>query len=121
MPVRATDPPSRAPWTYLETVDEANSVIRVRGRVDELGVDLLRGTILELSRRGHRDITVSVQHLGDVDAYAGAVLAEVAAAVEQTGGSLTVQWSPAAGTDDDDLASVSVRDRRAPGLPSSPI
>lgn len=108
------DPPAPERWTYLETIDEANSVIRVRGRVDELGVDLLRGTIEELSRRGHRHITVTVQHLGDVDAYAGTVLAEVATAVEEAGGGLIIQWSPAAANDDDlDLTARSAQRTRS--------
>jgi hypothetical protein len=47
-------------WTYKETIDEAISTIRVHGRVGKLGVDLLRGTIEELSRRGHRNIRVTM-------------------------------------------------------------
>jgi hypothetical protein len=66
-------------WTYSETIDEGASAIEVRGRVDRLGVDLLRGTIEELSRRGHRDITVTMEHPDDVSVFARGVLAEVAA------------------------------------------
>ena len=65
-------------WTYRETIDEENSAIRVQGRVGRLAVDLLRGTIEDLSRRGHRDITVTMEHPDDVDACARGVLAEVA-------------------------------------------
>jgi hypothetical protein len=71
------DPDGR--WTYRETIDEGNSEIRVFGHVDRLGVDLLRGTIEELARRGHRHITVTVGRPKDVDAFARTVLAQVAA------------------------------------------
>jgi hypothetical protein len=86
------------PWTYRETIDEANSAIRVRGHVDRLGVDLLRGTIEELSRRGHRHITVTVEHPGSVDTYARAILTEVAHSLEGCDCRLTIRWS----TDEDD-------------------
>ena len=80
-------------WTYSETIDEATSAIDVRGRVDRLGVDLLRGTIEELSRRGHRDITVTMEHPNDVDACARGVLAEVAAGLTACQGGLTIRWT----------------------------
>ena len=80
-------------WTYSETIDEAKSAIRVRGRVDRLGVDLLRGTIEELSRRGHRDITVTMEHPDDVSACARGVLAEVAARLAACQGGLTIRWT----------------------------
>jgi hypothetical protein len=80
-------------WTYRETIDEAISTIRVRGRVGRLGVDLLRGTIEELSRRGHRDIRVMMEHPADVDACARGVLAEVAAWLAVSAGRLTIAWS----------------------------
>jgi hypothetical protein len=79
-------------WTYSETIDEAKSAIRVRGRVDRLGVDLLRGTIEQLSRRGHRDITVTMEHPDDVDACARGVLAEVAGRLAARHGGLTIRW-----------------------------
>jgi hypothetical protein len=79
-------------WTYSETIDEAASAIEVRGRVDRLGVDLLRGTIEELSRRGHRDITVTMEHPDDVSACARGVLAEVAAGLAACQGALTIRW-----------------------------
>jgi hypothetical protein len=79
-------------WTYSETIDEAKSAIRVRGRVDRLGVDLLRGTIEQLSRRGHRDITVTMGHPDDVDACARGVLAKVAARLAALHGGLTIRW-----------------------------
>jgi hypothetical protein len=84
---------AKSGWTYSETIDEDRSAIRVRGRVDRLGVDLLRGTIEELSRRGHRDITVTVEHPNKVDPCARAVLAEVAARLEGCQGRLTIRWS----------------------------
>jgi hypothetical protein len=57
-------------WTYRETIDDETSSIRVRGRVDRLGVDLLRATIEELDRRGHADITVMIERPGSVDSLA---------------------------------------------------
>jgi hypothetical protein len=87
-PHRQADPD----WTYSETIDEATSAIEVRGRVDRLGVDLLRGTIEELSRRGHWDITVTMEHPDEVSAFARGVLAEVAAGLAACEGSLTIRW-----------------------------
>jgi hypothetical protein len=80
-------------WTYKETIDEGISTIRVHGRVGKLGVDLLRGTIEELSRRGHRNIRVTMEHPDDVDACARDVLAEVAAWLAVGDGRLTILWS----------------------------
>lgn len=74
-----------------ETIDEETSDIRVHGRVGRLGADLLRGTIEQLSRRGHRDITVTMEHPDDVDAGARRVLAEVAARLAARHGSLTIR------------------------------
>ncbi len=82
-----------AGWTYSETIDEPESVIRVRGRVDRLGVDLLRGTIEELHRRGHRDITVTMDDEVAVDPCARTVLAVVAAQLTRRQGRLTIRWS----------------------------
>jgi hypothetical protein len=78
-------------WTYSETIDEAKSAIRVRGRVDRLGVDLLRGTIEELSRRGHRHITVTMEHPDNIDACARGVLAQVTARLADCQGRLTIR------------------------------
>jgi hypothetical protein len=80
-------------WTYSETIDEEQSAIRVRGRVDRIGVDLLRGTIEALNRRGHRDITVTMGHPDSVDPRARAVLAEIAAQLAGCDGRLTIRWS----------------------------
>jgi hypothetical protein len=80
-------------WTYSETIDEPGSSIWVRGRVDRLGVDLLRGTIEELHRRGHGDITVTMDDEVDVDPCARTVLAEVAAQLASRHGRLTIRWS----------------------------
>ncbi len=80
-------------WTYSETIDEPESAIRVRGRVDRLGVDLLRGTIEELHRRGHRDITVTMDDEVDVDPCARTVLAAVAAQLARRQGRLRIRWS----------------------------
>ena len=78
-------------WTCTETIDEERSAIRVHGRVDHLGVDLVRGAIEQLDRRGHRHITVTVDRRDDVDASARAVLAEVAADLAGHGGRLTLR------------------------------
>jgi hypothetical protein len=80
-------------WTYSETIDESRSAIDARGRVDRLAVDLLRGTIEELRRRGHRDITVTMEHPDNVETYARGVLAEVAAWLAESHGRLTIRWS----------------------------
>jgi hypothetical protein len=93
MTSRSSDTDAENGWTYRETIDETRSAIRVRGRVDSLGVDLLRGTIEELGRRGHRDITVTMEHPYDVDSCAHGVLAEVAAWVANRHGRLTIRWS----------------------------
>lgn len=90
---RSPAPDTDGSWTYSETIDEASSTIRVRGRVGRLGVDLLRGTIEELSRRGHQGITVTMKHPDDVDACARGVLAEVAAWLASGDGRLTIVWS----------------------------
>jgi hypothetical protein len=80
-------------WTYRETIDEELSAIRVQGRVGSLGVDLLRGTVEELSRRGHRHITITMDHPDDVDACARAVLTEVEEQLARCDGRLTIRWS----------------------------
>jgi hypothetical protein len=82
-------------WTYRETVDVEECAIQVHGRVDGLGVDLLRGTIEELSRKGDQDITVTIPHPDAVDAFAQQVLAEVAARLAQRHVRLTIRWSDA--------------------------
>jgi hypothetical protein len=80
-------------WTYRETIDDETSSIRVRGRVDRLGVDLLRATIEELDRRGHPDITVTIERPGSVDSFAHKVLAETAAHLAGHNGRLTISWA----------------------------
>jgi hypothetical protein len=95
--MRHTDPThdiqGTTAWIYSETIDEELSAISVHGRVGALGVDLLRGTIEELSRRGHQQITVTIEHRDDVDSDARTVLAEVSAHVARRGGRLTLEWS----------------------------
>ncbi len=98
-------------WTYSETIDEENSAIRVRGRVDRLGVDLLRGTIEQLSRRGHQHITVTVEDPDNVDTCARAVLAEVAEGLAGCEGRLTIRWSTDEDEADADLVAFSGRHR----------
>jgi hypothetical protein len=90
---RTSDTDADGDWTYSETIDEASSTIRVSGRVGRLGVDLLRGTIEELSRRGHQNITVTMGRANDVDACARVVLDEVAAWLAVGDGRLTIVWS----------------------------
>jgi hypothetical protein len=80
-------------WTYSETIDEDHSAITVRGRVDRLGVDLLRGTIEELRRRGHQNITVTFEHPDTIDAFANEVLIEVAEWLTGLDGQLLIRWS----------------------------
>jgi len=111
-----TDTNSDSRWTYRETIDEANSSIRVRGHVDRLGVDLLRGTIEELSRRGHRHITVTLEHPGDVDTCARAVLAEVAEGLAKGECLLNIRWSTDEDDCDPDLVAGSGRHRTSGGV-----
>ena len=90
-----TAPSDRDPlggWTYSETVDEASAVIRVHGRVDRLDADLLRGTIENLERGGHRDITVTIDAPTRVDPVARAVLAAVAGRLAGRHGRLRIEW-----------------------------
>lgn len=87
-------------WTYSETIDDETSTIRVLGRVDRLGLDLLRGTIEELRRRGHAHITVAFARSATVDESARDVLAATAELLAGDGGRLTLAWAdggPAAG------------------------
>jgi hypothetical protein len=86
-----TDP--LAGWTYSETIDEESSAIRVHGRVDRLGVDLLRGTIEELERRGHLDITVTIDDHVEVDPGSRAVLAQLAGHLADRQGRLRITWA----------------------------
>lgn len=83
-------------WTYSETIDEDHSAITVSGRVDRLGADLLRGTIEELRRRGHHDITVTFEHPDTIDASANEVLIEVAEWLTGLDGRLLIRWSACA-------------------------
>jgi hypothetical protein len=80
-------------WTYSETIDEESSVIRVHGRVDRLGVDLLRGTIEDLQRRGHRDITVTLDDQAAVDPGSQEVLTQIAGHLADCQGRLRVRWA----------------------------
>jgi hypothetical protein len=98
-----TAPPDRGPtsdWTYRETIDEATASIRVHGRVDRLGADLLRGTIENLERRGHRDITVTIDDTARVDPVARAVLTAVAGHLAGRRGRLTIAWTDGGITDE---------------------
>ena len=97
-----TAPPDTDPrsWTCSETVDEEAGVIRVRGRVDRLGADLLRGTIENLVRRGHEDITVAIGASARVDPVARAVLAAVAGRLASRHGRLRIEWADDGTTDE---------------------
>jgi hypothetical protein len=79
-------------WSYSETIDEQNSVIRGRGRVDRLAVDLLRGTIEELHRRGHADIALTLDRPGIVDPCARSALTAIAERLARRHGRLTITW-----------------------------
>ena len=95
-----TDTDPLGDWTYSETIDEEASAIRVHGRVDRLGIDLLRGTIEELERRGHREITVTLDAGVEVDPGSRAVLADLAGHLAAVRGLLRIRWSePAGGRD----------------------
>jgi hypothetical protein len=80
-------------WTYSETIDEAGSAIRARGRLDRLAVDLLRGTIEEMHRRGHTDIAVTIERPYSVDETSRTALTEIGERLARRHGRLTVTWS----------------------------
>jgi hypothetical protein len=113
-------------WAYTETIDEEESAIRVRGRVDRLSVDLLCGTIEELHRRGHSDIAVTIERSGSVDPCARAALVEIAGRLARRRGRLTVMWADATGSLDDGAPEVEPPDvlivsgRPRTDQPSSP-
>jgi hypothetical protein len=94
MPDRTAPSDALGDWTYSETIDEESSAIRVHGRVDRLAVDLLRGTIEELERRGHRDITVTLDDETTVDLGSRAVLARIAGRLAARQGRLRVLRMP---------------------------
>jgi hypothetical protein len=62
--------------SFTATVDQARGVVRARGHLDDIGADLLRGTVVALQRHGHRRITVRLQAV--VEPAARAVLDELA-------------------------------------------
>jgi hypothetical protein len=82
-PAGAPDPdserafPDTAPLapSFTASVDQARGVVRARGHLDEIGADLLCGTVLALQRHGHRRITVRMQ--ATVDAAAREVFDEL--------------------------------------------
>jgi hypothetical protein len=97
-----SDPDAMGDWTYSETIDEESAAIRVHGRVDRLGVDLLRGTIEDLERRGHRDITVTLDDQTTIDLGARAVLAQIAGHLAGCHGRLRVTRMPGDGNGQDE-------------------
>jgi hypothetical protein len=58
----------------------------------------LQATIDELSRRGHADITVTIDASGSIDPYAQQVIVETAVDVAERHGRLTIQWASAGAT-----------------------
>jgi hypothetical protein len=81
-------------WTYTETIDDARAVIEVRGRVDRLAADLLRGTVEHLHRRGHPRITVALGGAVDVEPDAHALLDELTVELARCGAELVVEELP---------------------------
>ncbi|MGY1707203.1 hypothetical protein ACI79C_21795 [Geodermatophilus sp. SYSU D00697] len=55
-----TDTRPLAP-SFTATIDQARGVVRARGHLDEVGADLLCGTVVALQRHGHRRITVRLE------------------------------------------------------------
>jgi hypothetical protein len=104
-------------WSYCETIDEANSAIRARGRLDRLAVDLLCGTIEQLWRRGHTDIAVTIELLGTADPCARPALTAMAERLASRHGRLSVGW-----VDGTDLTAVPVTvDTGRPGSAPTPV
>jgi hypothetical protein len=89
------DPGRDGAWTYTETVDDAAAVVEVRGRVDRLTVDLLRGTVEQLHRRGRARITIALRGAVTIDPAARAVLDEMALDLARCGTELVVAELPA--------------------------
>ncbi|MGY1621243.1 hypothetical protein ACI789_03475 [Geodermatophilus sp. SYSU D00965] len=56
-------------------MDQVRGLVRARGHLDEVGADLLSGTVLALQRHGHRRIAVRLQ--ATVEPAARAVLDEL--------------------------------------------
>jgi hypothetical protein len=61
--------------SFTATVDQARGLVRARGHLDEIGADLLSGTVVALQRHGHRRIAVRLQAV--VEPAARAVLDEL--------------------------------------------
>jgi hypothetical protein len=107
---RSTDVGPRHGCSYSETIDERSSAIRARGRLDRLAVDLLCGTIEQMHRRGHADITVTIEPPVSVEPCARAALTEFAERLAGRHGRVTVRWADAQGPPSPTTA---IRHRRA--------
>ncbi|RFU22197.1 hypothetical protein [Geodermatophilus marinus] len=63
---------------FTATLDQRAGAIRVRGHLDAVTADLLRGGVLALQGLGHRHVTVRLMPAASVDAEACRLLADLA-------------------------------------------
>jgi hypothetical protein len=71
------EPPARLtpqPPMMVATPDPAHGSIRIRGRLDRVGAELLSDQVLALQRRGRRPICVQLSPPATADPEARAVL-----------------------------------------------
>jgi anti-anti-sigma regulatory factor len=83
--------PSPQPPSFTASLDQRHGVVRARGHLDVLAADLLRGSIVALQRRGHRQITVRLEPLATADDAAREVLARLAGTLAAEGVRLVVE------------------------------
>jgi hypothetical protein len=92
-----TTPQPRTPRpdrTLTEWVDGRTGTVRASGLLTPQGADLLRGTLLNLARQGHRTLLLD---LADVEAPAGTgvpIVRDLRASIAACGGRLQLVRAP---------------------------
>ncbi|MGY1710147.1 hypothetical protein ACI8AC_11625 [Geodermatophilus sp. SYSU D00758] len=76
---------------FTATLDQGSGAIRVRGHLDAVTADLLRGGVVALQRLGHRQVTVRLMPAATVDAEASRLLAGLAERLAAEGVRLEVR------------------------------
>jgi anti-anti-sigma regulatory factor len=87
---RPVDAPPQAP-SFTASLDQRHGVVRTRGHLDALAVDLLRGSIVALQRQGHQQVTVRLEPLTTADDAAREALARLADTLAAEGVRLVVE------------------------------
>jgi anti-anti-sigma regulatory factor len=87
---RPVDPSPQAP-SFTASLDQRHGVVRTRGHLDVLAVDLLRGSIVALQQRGHQQVTVRLEPLATADDAAREALARLADTLAAEGVRLVVE------------------------------